>query len=106
MKYKYIGTEEQLIKNGFEIINMAIVRARRNCIKIFTGTTPCSTRNDWEYDNDAKTIFNAYSHYENMPKNHKLEKNIVYDEYKEKELDDVFLIQDLIDKGLVEVIGE
>ena len=109
MKYKFIGTEKDLHENGFEVFSKdfpynsghypLIGRALRNNIEIFTSIDNPENKNNW-IDKEKGVTF-AYSHLENMPKEHYIQLNIFYDNYTEKELDTKYAIQDLISKGLI-----
>ena len=96
MKYKYIGTEEQLIKNGFtyrkHYDNYILLYSENNAI---TGQDlfveiDVTTK---QVDIDLQMLNN------HRDKGKKYPQFDIYPEY-------IKLIQDLIDKGLVEVIGE
>lgn len=93
-KYKFIGTKQDLIDNNFDIIdNMVIKRARRSALTIYY-------ESDKENMLDENT-FIADSHFRQKEIGHKLEKNILYCVYKEKEETNLKVFQDLVDKGLV-----
>lgn len=110
-KFKFIGTEQDLNNNGFEVYSKdfpsksgsypLIGRAIRNNIVIFTSME--KTKNDTNlWIDKEKAITSAYSHLENMPKKHYIQLNIFYDNYSQKELDSPYAIQDLINLGYVE----
>lgn len=110
MKYKYIGTEEQLIENGFNVMSKShpyknggyplIWRARRHDIVIYLGTG-----NKEDIIDDKGTLF-AYSGFENQPKNTHFVKNLIYSQWEQKELSNKYPILDLIEQDLVKEVEE
>ena len=113
MKYKLIGTEQDLFDNGFVVYSKdfpyetggypLIGRATRDNIKIFTSMEERKNDTNLWIDKENEITF-AYSHLENMPKRHYIQLNIFYDNYSQKELERPYAIQDLIDLGYVEVV--